>query len=121
MPKLVITYLLVQAFSLVAFWAVLDSAHALGYTILFIGIIQPLTILVLSFLITKKNYPGNLYWLAAPVFGLGFMLLPYCTFDLANMLTTSSFLAPSWIMFLVGALLSAIGLLAGTFLRAKNA
>lgn len=48
MPKLVITYLLVQAFSLVAFWAVLDSAHALGYTILFIGIIQPLTVLILS-------------------------------------------------------------------------
>ena len=44
MPKLVITYLLVQAISLVAFWAVLDSTHALGYTILFIGIIQPLVI-----------------------------------------------------------------------------
>lgn len=121
MPKLVVAYLLVQAISLVVFWIVLDSAHALGYTILFIGIIHPLIILVLSFFITKKNYLGNLCWLAAPVFGLGFMLLPYCTFDLANMLATSSFLAPSWIMLLAGSLLSVIGLLAGTFLRAKNA
>lgn len=48
MPKLAVTYLLVQAVSLIVFWFFLDSAHALGYTILFIGVLQPLTILILS-------------------------------------------------------------------------
>lgn len=113
MAKLIGAYILIQAISLIAFWVFLDGTYAMGYTISFIWIIQPVTIFVLSFLITKNKYFTKAQWLSPLIFGIGYLLLPYCTFDIANMLSTGSFLSPSWEPFGIGVIVSITGLLTG--------
>lgn len=114
MAKLIGSYILIQAISLIAFWVFLDGTYAMGYTISFIWIIQPVTIFVLSFLITKNKYFTKAQWLFPLIFGIGYLLLPYCTFDIANMLSTGSLLGPSWEPFGIGVIVSVAGLLIGT-------
>lgn len=113
MAKLIGAYILIQAISLIAFWVFLDGTYAMGYTISFIWIIQPVTIFVLSFLITKNKYFTKAQWLFPLIFGIGYLLLPYCTFDIANMLSTGSFLSPFWEPFGIGVIVSITGLLTG--------
>lgn len=113
MAKVIAAYILIQAISLIAFWAFLDDAYVMGYTILFIWIIQPVTICALSFLIAKSKYFIKAQWLFPLIFGIGYLLLPYCTFDMANMLSTGSLLAPSWEPFGIGVIVSIAGLLIG--------
>lgn len=113
MAKLIGSYILIQAISLISFWIFLDSAYAMSYAILFIWIIQPVTIFVLSFLITKNKYFTKAQWLFPLIFGIGYLLLPYCTFDMANMLSTGSLLGSSWEPFGIGVIVSVAGLLIG--------
>lgn len=122
MAKVIGAYILIQTISFIAFWVFLDGAYAMGYTILFIWIIQPVTIFVLSFLIAKNKYFIKAQWLFPLIFGIGYLLLPYCTFDTANMLSTGSFLSPSWEPFGIGVIVSITGLLTGklTYKRKEN-
>lgn len=120
MAKVIGSYILIQAISLIAFWVFSDGAYAMGYTILFIWIIQPVTILALSFLIAKNEYFIKAQWLFPLIFGIGYLLLPYCTFDIANMLSTGSLLSPSWEPFGIGVLVSIAGLLIGKLTRKHN-
>ena len=122
MAKLIGSYILIQAISLISFWIFLDSAYAMSYAILFIWIIQPVAIFVLSFLIAKNKYFIKAQWLFPLIFGIGYLLLPYCTFDIANMLSTGSLLDPSWEPFGIGAIVSTAGLLIGklTYKRKEN-
>lgn len=113
MAKVIGTYILIQAISLIAFWVFLDGAYAMGYTILFIWTIQPVTIFALSFLITKNKYFTKAQWLFPLIFGIGYLLLPYCTFDMANMLSAGILLSPSWEPFGIGVVVSIAGLLIG--------
>lgn len=120
MAKVIGSYILIQAISLIAFWVFSDGAYAMGYTILLIWIIQPVTILALSFLIAKNEYFIKAQWLFPLIFGIGYLLLPYCTFDIANMLSTGSLLSPSWEPFGIGVLVSIAGLLIGKLTRKHN-
>lgn len=125
-------YLLIWAFSLIAFWAffgvafwtgeVNDAAISYGYPILVFYIVLPVSAAVISAFVGARN-SGGLKWLIAPVFGLTFLLADFLTFGLAWLstfenVTISEIIAVcEFPRIIVGAGASAIGMLIGILIR----
>lgn len=82
---LISVYLAIWAFSLVVFWFFTDGSDAMGYSLMFLWVLLPVTTFVISLLIGRNDYWGKWKWLSAPVFGLMYMLAEYATFEYANM------------------------------------
>lgn len=115
-------YLFVWVATLVIFWCLLDGADAMGFALLFLYILIPVTTFVVSLLIGKNAYWGHAKWFAPLVFGVIHMLTEYATFSMRNMIqiSFSRINAPHFELFLVGAGVSAIGLGIGTAIRNKK-
>ena len=92
----------------------------MGYSILFIWIIQPVLIIAASFLIGKKNFWGNYKWGISIAFGILYMLAEYLTFSLANNIAFAKINMPQFSMILYGALISLAGMGAGSTLQGKK-
>ena len=107
---LIITGLGVWAIAIIVFWFFTNDADAMGYGIMYLWVLLPVTIITISVLIGKNDYWGKLKWLAAIVFGIMYMLAGYVTFDAANMVATSKINMPDFGMIPVGAILSILGL-----------
>lgn len=107
---LIISYLVIWAISLIVFWFFTSSSDAMGYSVMFLWILLPVTTFVYSLLIGKNNYWGNWKWLFPLGFGVMYMLAEYATFSTANMISFSKINAPEFSMILIGAIISAIGL-----------
>lgn len=114
---LIISYLAIWAFALITFWFFTDSSDAMGYGVMFLWVLFPVTTFVLSLLIGKNNYWGKLKWISAVVFGVMYMLAEYATFSAANMTTFGNINAPEWGMILGGGIVSAIGLAIGVGMK----
>lgn len=82
----------------------------MGYSVMFLWILLPVTTFIYSLLIGKNNYWGNRKWLFPLGFGIMYMLAEYATFSAANMISFSKINAPEFSMILIGAIISAIGL-----------
>jgi transcriptional regulator with XRE-family HTH domain len=111
---LVTTYLGIWAFSLIVFWFFLGPADAMGYGIMFLWVLLPVTTFVISLLIGKSNAWGRGKWFAPLAFGLMYMLAEYATFSAANMVSFSKLNMPSFGMLLGGGIVSLIGLAIGS-------
>ncbi len=118
----IIAYLVIWAFSLIMFYCFTSGGDALGYSIIFHIILLPITTFVLSFIIGVNDYWGRLKWVSAPIFGFMYMLAPYTTFSVANMIMNIQHGRPrfnmpefSWIFY--GAVISAVGLAIGLGVR----
>lgn len=107
---LIISYLVIWAISLIVFWFFTSSSDAMGYSVMFLWILLPVTTFVYSLLIGKNNYWENRKWLFPLGFGVMYMLAEYATFSAANMISFSKINAPEFSMILIGAIISAIGL-----------
>lgn len=107
---LIISYLVIWAISLIVFWFFTSSSDAMGYSVMFLWILLPVTTFIYSLLIGKNNYWGNRKWLFPLGFGIMYMLAEYATFSAANMISFSKINAPEFSMILIGAIISAIGL-----------
>lgn len=114
---LIVTFLGIWAFSLLVFWCFTSGADAMGYWILVLWILLPMTILVTSLLIGKRDYWGKWKWLSPVVFGIMYMLAHYATFSTANMITANKINMPDFGMIVSGAAVSLIGVGAGTAIR----
>lgn len=114
---LLATYLGVWALSLIVFWFFIDGADALGFNLMFLWILLPLTSLVISFVIGINNFWGKSKWFLPLGFGIMYMLAEYGTFSAANMTSTGNLLMPNFMMLVTGALISTIGLALGSALR----
>lgn len=114
---LIATYLGIWTFSLVSFWFFNSGSDALGYSIMYLWLLLPITTFVISWIIGQNHYWGRGKWLAAIVFGLMYMLAEYATFQAANMVTFGKFNLPSFEMLPLGALISLAGLGIGSGLR----
>lgn len=97
---LIMTYLVIWAVSLIVFWLFMDPAGALGYSLMFLWLLLPVTTFVLSLLIGRNNFWGKWKWLSAAAFGLMYMLADYATFKAANMVSNGIFRMPDFIMLL---------------------
>ena len=107
---LIAVYLGIWAVSLISFWFFGSGSDALGYSILYLWILLPVTTFIVSLIIGRNNYWGHKKWFAAVGFGLMYMLAEYGTFSAANMVTFHKINVPEFIMIPVGAAISLIGM-----------
>ena len=107
---LIMTYLVIWAVSLIVFWLFMDPAGALGYSLMFLWLLLPVTTFVLSLLVGRNNFWGKWKWLSAAAFGLMYMLADYATFKAANMVSNGIFRMPDFIMLFAGVIISVLGL-----------
>ena len=56
---LFVTYLGIWAVSLIVFWFFINSSDAMGYSIMYLWVLLPVTTFVISLLIGKNNYMGK--------------------------------------------------------------
>ena len=114
---IIITYLVIWAFSLIFFWFFTSGSDAMGYSLMFLWILLPVTTFVLSLLIGKGDHWGRYKWISSLIFGLMYMLAEYGTFSAANMVSFDKFNLPSLGMIPAGAIISLLGIGLGTVIR----
>lgn len=107
---LITTYLTIWAISLIVFWFFTSGSDAMGYGLMFLWIILPVTTLILSLLIGRNGYWGKWKWLSTAAFGCMYMLAEYATFSIANMVSFNKVNMPNFSMFITGTIISAIGM-----------
>lgn len=109
---LITTYLGIWAFALLTFWFFISGSDAMGYSLVFLWIVLPVSTFVISLLIGKNNYWGKLKWTAPVAFGVMHMLAEYATFSVRNMISISfsRINVPHFELILIGAFFSVIGL-----------
>lgn len=107
---LIVSYLVIWAVSVVVFWNLTNAWDAMGYTILYLYFVLPITTLVISFIIGLQNHWGRWKWLGTIIFGIMYMLAEYATFSIANMVSSNKFLWPHPGMILAGAIVSLVAM-----------
>lgn len=118
---LILTYLAIWSLSLIVFWFFTSGSDAMGYGIMFLWVLLPVTTLILSLLIGKNDFGGRRKWLACIAFGVMYMLADYATFSAANMAAFGKFNLPAFSMIPTGAMISLIGLGIGAGIRRLGA
>ncbi len=119
--SLILSYLGIWVFSLVLFWCIMAPGDAMGYGILFSWIIFPVATFVVSLSVGKKRYSLWKKWLLPLILGFMYMLADYLTFKTANMLAFDKSNTPDMEYFVVGVVISVIGLVFGfIFSRLKK-
>ena len=111
------TYLLIWAFSIIVFWFFTDGSDAMGYGLMHLWIIQPVSIFVISLIIGINNYFGGYKWAFTAVAGVMYMLSDYATFSLANTVAFGNLNSPEWGMVVGGATIAAVALGLGAFIN----
>lgn len=114
-------YLGIWAFSLIAFWFMISPSDAMGYSLMFLWIVLPVTTLVISLIIGKNDYWGKRKIFLSVAFGVMYMLAEYATFSLANMIAFEKINMPQFEMILIGAAISLVGLGIGILANRKAA
>lgn len=114
---LILTYLLIWSIAMIVFWFFTNPDDAMGYSLMFIWIILPVTTFVVSFITGKRNYWGKTKWCVAFVLGIMFMLAEYGTFSMANNISTHKINVPDFGMIVSGFIISVIGLGIGSLAR----
>lgn len=107
---LIVAYLGIWIFSLIAFWFFSNGSDAMGYSLLFLWGILPITTFVISILIGKNNYWGNWKWMLSLIFGFMYMLAEYATFSTANMFAFDKMNMPQFWIMIIGTMISLFGL-----------
>ena len=120
---LITIYLGVCALSLIVFWFFTSGSDAMGFSLLFLWLLLPLTTFVISLLIGRNNHWGKLKWVFPIFFGIMYMLVDYGTFSVANMIAFDKINMPHFETILPLAIISFIGLAIGTcinYLKRKS-
>ena len=110
MTILIATFLGIWAISLIAFWFFGSGSDAMGYSIMFLWVLLPVTTFVVSLFIGKNSVWGGGRWLLSIFFGIMYMLAEYATFRTANMIAFEKFNLPEFMMIPVGAMISLMGM-----------
>ena len=85
-----LAYLAIWILTLIVFWCFTDGADAMGFSILYLWIILPLSTVIASLSIGLCDSFGRWKWLGLPIFGVMYMLAEYGTFALANIESPAS-------------------------------
>lgn len=107
---LIITYFIIWALSLIIYWFFTSGSDAMGYSLIFLWMLLPITTFVVSLIIGINDYWEKWKWFVAPILGGMYMLVEYATFECAAMIAFEKIKAPNWSMALIGTVISAIGL-----------
>ena len=115
--SLLLTYLAVWLILVIAFWCFTGEQDGIGYSLLVLWIIIPLTTFIISFIIGRENSWGNGKWFISIGFGIMYMLAEYATFSMANNLAFDKVNAPEYRMILIGTAVSLAGMVIGYLIR----
>ncbi len=117
---LISAYLAIWAFAMVVFWCFTSGSDAMGYSLMFLLVLLPVTTFIVSLLIGKNDYWGKWKWLATIVFGVMYMLADYSTFKIANTMAFGNINVPQFGMIVYGAIISVIGMMIGCVANRVN-
>ena len=117
---IILSYLLIWALAIIVFWFFTSGSDAMGYSLMYLWIILPVTTFVESVLIGKNDFWGKGKWGCTLFFGLMYMLAEYGTFKMANNIDTNKINAPDFGMIVAGVIISAIGILLGSLWKKKH-
>ena len=115
-----IAYAVIWLISVIAFWTITTGSDAMGYSLVFVWLLNPAAIVVSSLCASMKEWPGLAALLLVAGCGFLYMLLPYLTFTLGNIFYSGNLSAPDPTLFVVGALASVVGLLVGRVLAKRR-
>lgn len=114
----ILSYLLIWAFAMIVFWFFTSGSDAMGYSLMFLWFILPISTFIVSIVIGKNNFWGKGKWAFTLFFGVMYMLAEYGTFKMANNIAFNKLNAPDLGMIVAGAIISAIGMLVGSLWNA---
>lgn len=114
---LAVVYLVIWAAAIIAFWFLGSGSDAMGYSLVYLWILLPVTTFVVALLIGKNDYMGEWKWLSVIAFGIMYMLSEYATFGAANMAAFAEVNIPELGMIPAGAMISLIGMGVGMIIR----
>ena len=117
---LISAYLVIWAVAILVFWVFISGSDAMGYSLMFLWGILPITTFVIALLIGKNGYWGKYKWFSSIVFGLMYMLSEYFTFSMANNVSSEKVNAPRLSLLVVGILISLAGLGIGCLVNKKK-
>lgn len=113
-------YLIIWALSEIVFWFFTEPSDAMGYSLMFIWIIMPITTFIVSLIIGKSGFFGRYKWILPLFFGTMFMLVPYSTLSVSNMTAFHTFRWPDLPMLPIGAAISFVGTVLGVLINKRN-
>ncbi|MCI8818233.1 MAG: helix-turn-helix transcriptional regulator [Oscillibacter sp.] len=113
---LLTAYLVIWAAAVLFFW-LRRPVDAMGYSLIVLYFLLPVSTLVLSALLGRDTGWRRGWW-ALLFFGILFFLAEYGTFSLANMLEFHKINPPDWFALLPGTLCAAVGLSLGAAMKA---
>ena len=116
----ILAYLLIWAFAMIVFWFFTSGSDAMGYSLMFLWIILPVTTFIVSVVIGKNNFWGKGKWAFTIFFGAMYMLAEYGTFKMANNIAFNKLNVPDFGMIVAGTIISAIGMLVGSLCNKKR-
>lgn len=113
---LIMSYFIIWAIAMIAFWMFTDPSDAMGYGVMYLWIVLPVTTFLVSLFIGKNNYWGKRKWLCTIFFGIMYMLAEYATFSAANMAAFHKVNWPEFSMIITGGIISVIGMSIGVII-----
>ncbi|WP_343209728.1 helix-turn-helix transcriptional regulator [Anaerolentibacter hominis] len=114
---LLVTYLAIWTAAVIVFWFFTDGSDGMGYSLMFLWVLLPVTTFVISLVIGKNNYWGRGKWFGSAAFGIMYMLAEYATFSAANMAAFDKINLPRFTMIPAGTVISLAGIAAGAVVR----
>lgn len=112
-------YIFIWAVSEIIFWFFTEPSDAMGYSLMFVWIIMPVTTFTVSFITGKNGFLKKFKWLLPLLLGIMFMLVPYSTLTFSNMTAFHTFRWPDLPMLPIGAAISYAGIIAGLLTERK--
>ena len=116
----ILSYLLIWASAMIVFWFFTSGSDAMGYSLMFLWFILPVTTFIVSVVIGKNNFWGKGKWAFTLFFGVMYMLAEYGTFKTANNIAVNKLNSPELGMIVTGSIISAIGMLIGSLWNKKR-
>ena len=116
----ILSYLLIWAYAMIVFWFFTSGSDAMGYSLMFLWFILPVTTFIVSVVIGKNNFWGKGKWAFTLFFGVMYMLAEYGTFKIANNITFNKLNFPDLGMIVAGLIISALGMLVGSLWNKKR-
>ena len=116
----ILSYLLIWAYAMIVFWFFTSGSDAIGYSLMFLWFILPITTFIVSVVIGKNNFWGKGKWAFTLFFGVMYMLAEYGTFKIANNIAVNKLNSPELGMIVTGSIISAIGMLVGSLWNKKH-
>ena len=117
MKKQITFYLLVWVLSVASFWTVFYNYDPIGYSIIFLWLVLPLTAIVATGSISVSADSIIKGLVSVPIFGVAYSLAYYFTFSLANMIAFDKFNKLSFYDVLTGMGIALVGFAIGLVIR----